>query len=144
MLRGMSRQSHLDHLASVSLFSGCSKKELGEVARSTDEVVLPAGQTLCTEGAVGREAFVIIEGTASVTRNGTKLADAGPGDCVGELALLDHGPRTATVVAETPVTALVIGVREFGAILDEVPSISYKLLRTLTARIRSLETQIYG
>jgi CRP/FNR family cyclic AMP-dependent transcriptional regulator len=140
----MARQSHLDHLASVSLFSACSKKELQAVARATDEVVLPAGRTLCEQGGTGREAFVIMEGTAEVLINGTKVATVGPGACVGELALLDHGPRTATVIAETEVTALVIGLREFAAILDEVRPMSHKLLRALAARIRELDSDIYG
>ncbi len=140
----MARQSHLDHLASVSLFSACSKKELQAVAQATDEVVLPAGKTLCQQGSLGREVFVIIDGTAEVRRNDTKVATVGPGTCVGELALLDHGPRTATVIAETPITALVLGVREFAAIIDEVPSIAHKLLRALAARIRALDSQIYG
>lgn len=140
----MLRQSHLDHLASVSLFSTCTKKELQAVARAGDELVIPAGKVLCEQGTLGREAFVIIAGTAEVRRNDKKVATAGPGTCVGELALLDHGPRTATVIAESEVTALVIGVREFASIIDEVPSISHKLLRALAARIRDLDTQIYG
>jgi CRP-like cAMP-binding protein len=140
----MARQSHLDHLASVSLFSACSKKELQAVARATDEVVLPVGRTLCEQGSIGREAFIIIDGTAEARRNGKKVAAFGPGTCVGELALLDHGPRTATVTATTQITALVIGVREFAAIIDEVPSIAHKLLRALAARIRDLDTKIFG
>jgi CRP-like cAMP-binding protein len=140
----MARSSHLDHLASVPLFSACSKKELQAVARATDQLVLPAGKVLCEQGATGREAFVLVEGTAEVRINGKKVATVGPGSCVGELALLDHGPRTATVVAETDVTALVIGIREFGAILDEVPSMTHKLLRALAARIRTLDTEVYG
>lgn len=144
MLRAMARSSHLDHLSSVSLFSACSKKELQAVARATDEVVLPPGRLLCEQGTVGREAFVIISGSADVRRNNKKVATVGPGTCVGELALLDHGPRTATVVATTEVTALVIGVREFAAILDEVQPMAYKLLRALAARIRELDTKVYG
>jgi CRP/FNR family cyclic AMP-dependent transcriptional regulator len=140
----MPRQSHLDHLASVSLFSACTKKELQAVAQATDEVVLPAGKVLCEQGALGREVFVIIDGSAEVRRNDIRVATVGAGTCVGELALLDHGPRTATVIAETPITALVIGVREFAAIIDDVPSIAHKLLRVLAARIRALDTQIFG
>ena len=74
----MARQSHLDHLASVSLFSACSKKELQAVAKATDEVTIPAGKTLCEQGAIGREAFVIVEGTAEVRRNKKKVADHRP------------------------------------------------------------------
>lgn len=140
----MPRQSHLDHLASVSLFSTCTKKELQAVARAGDQLVLPAGKVLCEQGTLGREAFVIIAGSAEVRRNDKKVATVGPGTCVGELALLDHGPRTATVIAESEVTALVIGVREFASIIDEVPSIAHKLLKALATRIRDLDTQIYG
>jgi CRP-like cAMP-binding protein len=139
----MSRQSHLDHLASVPLLSGCSKKELQAVARASDEVALPAGKVLCEEGTVGREAFVIVDGTAEVRRNRHKVATVGAGTCVGELALLDPGPRTATVVADTDMTVLAIGAREFAALLDEVPAIAHKVLRSLAARVRDLDSQIY-
>lgn len=140
----MARQSYLDHLSSVRLFSACSKKELQAVARASDEVDLPAGRTLCEQGSTGREAFVIIEGTAEVRRNNKKVATFGPGDCVGELALIDHGPRTATVTAATDMKVLVIGAREFAGIIDDVPPIAHKLLKALAARIRDLDAKTYG
>src|SRR3546814_9714309 len=92
----MARQNHLDPLASVPLFSACSKKELQAVAKASDQVDLPAGRVLCEQDSIGREAFVILEGSADVRRNNRKVATLGPGDCVGEMALLVHGPRTAT------------------------------------------------
>ena len=140
----MARQSHLDHLVAVPLFSACSKKELQAVARASDEVTLPAGKTLCEQGAIGREAFVIVDGTAEVRRNKKKVSTLGPGACVGELALLDHKPRTASVIASTDLTVLVIGAREFAGIVDNVPSISHKLMRSLASRIRELDAQAYG
>ncbi len=140
----MPRQSHLDHLASVPLFSACSKKELQAVARASDEVSLPAGRNLCEQGSIGREAFIILSGTAQVVRNGRKVATLTEGDCFGELALLDHGPRTATVTALTDIDVLVLGVREFAAIVDEVPPLAHKLLKSLAARIRELDTKTFG
>lgn len=140
----MARNSHLDHLASVPLFSACSKKELQAVARASDELTLPAGRHLCEQGSVGREAFVIVGGSADVRRNDRKVATLGPGDCVGELALLDHGPRTATVTAATDLTVLVLGAREFAGLVDEVPPIAHKLLKALAGRIRELDTKTFG
>lgn len=140
----MARQSHLDHLASVSLFSACSKKELQAVAKASDEIAMPAGKVLCEQGSIGREAFVILDGTADVRINNKPVATLGAGACVGELALLDHGPRTATVTASTDLQVLVIGAREFAGIVDEVPSIAHKILRALATRVRELDTQIYG
>lgn len=140
----MARQTHLDHLASVSLFSACSKKELQAVAKRTDEVTIPSGRALCEQGTVGREAYVLVSGTAEVRRNKKKVADIGPGTCVGELALLDHKPRTASVIATSDLTVLVIGVREFAAIVDEVPPIMHKLMKSMAAKIRELDTQAYG
>jgi len=140
----MARQTHLDHLASVPLFSACSKKELQAVAKASDEVALPAGRNLCEQGAIGREAFILVGGSAEVIRNGKKVATLKPGDCFGELALLDHGPRTATVTAATDIDVLVLGAREFAAVIDEVPPIAHKLLKSLAATIRELDSKIYG
>jgi len=140
----MARHSYVDQLASVALFSACSKKELQAVAKASDELTFPAGKVLCEQGAVGREAFVIIDGTAEVRRNDKKVATLGAGACVGELALLDHGPRTATVTATTELTVLVLGAREFAALLGDVPSIAHKVLKAMATRIRDLDTQTFG
>ena len=96
------------------------------------------------EGDQGREAFVIIDGTATVKRNGRKVGTLGPGQSLGELSLLDHGPRTATVTADTDITVLVLSAREFAGVLEEVPSLAQKLLAQLAGRVRELDRQIYG
>jgi CRP/FNR family transcriptional regulator, cyclic AMP receptor protein len=140
----MARTSYLDHLAAVPLFAACSKKELQAVARASDQVELPAGSTLCEEGNLGREAFVILDGKVDVTRKKRKVATLSTGACFGELALLDHGPRTMTVKAATDLSVLVIGAREFSGIIDEVPPIAHKLLKSLAGLIRELDAKTYG
>ena len=114
------------------------------MARATDEVTIPAGKVLCEQGTIAREAYVIVQGTGEVRINKKQVAAIGPGTCVGELALLDHQPRTASVVASSDMTVLVIGVREFGALLDEVPSITHKLMKSLASKIRELDSRVYG
>lgn len=138
------RTKHLEHLAEISLFSALSKRDLQRIAKASNEITREAGTQLADQGDAGREAFVIIEGTASVKRNGRKVATLGPGDAIGELSLLDHGPRTATVTADTPITVLVLSTREFSGVLDEVPGLAHKLLNQLAARVRELDRQIYG
>ena len=95
-----SKKAYLDHLRKVSLFSACSQKDLEKIAKAGDEVVMPAGSLIVDQGQTGREAFVVLEGSVMVKRNGKKVASLGPGTVVGELSLLDHGPRTATVICE--------------------------------------------
>ena len=114
-----------------------------ELARASDEVNIPEGRVLCEQGDVGREAFVILEGTAEVRRNGTKVATLTSGACFGELALLDNGPRTATVIAITELKVLVIGAREFAAIVSDVSPIAHKLLKSLATRIRDLDSETF-
>lgn len=140
----MAREQYLDHLSSVPLFSGCTTKELRDIAKATVELTLDEGKEFVTQGDVGREAFIIVEGSADVSRGGQKIATLGPGDCVGELALLDHGPRTATVVANAPMTVLVLGPREFSGLLDEVPTLNHKILAALASRVRELDSQNFG
>lgn len=131
----------LDHLRQVSLFSALSRKELGLVARRAEDVKVAAGKVLVSEGAPGSEFFVIVDGTAKVTRQGRKVATLGPGDAFGELALLDKAPRNATVVAETPLEVVVLGQREFAGIIDEVPGFSRKLLAGLAHRLRDYDAK---
>lgn len=140
----MARDSHLDHLASISLFSALSRKELQRVARASDEVTVKEGHELTRQGDVGREMFVLVEGSATVKRNGRKIGTVGPGNAVGELSLLDKGPRTATVTADSQCKVLVLGAREFAGVLDEVPGVAHKVLASLASRIRDLDTKIYG
>jgi CRP/FNR family transcriptional regulator, cyclic AMP receptor protein len=140
----MAREQYLNHLAAVPLFSGCTTKELRDIARATVELTLDEGKEFVTQGDVGREAFIIVEGTADVSRAGNKIAQLGPGDCVGELALLDHGPRTASVTAASPMTVLVLGPREFSGLLDEVPTLTHKIMAALAGRVRELDSKTYG
>jgi CRP-like cAMP-binding protein len=140
----MARDAHLDHLSSIPLFAALSRKELQRVARASDTVTVKEGHELTRQGDVGREMFVIVEGSATVKRNGRKVATAGPGNAIGELSLLDKGPRTATVTTDTETTVLVLGAREFAGVLDEVPGIAHKIMAVLAERIRELDTQVYG
>ncbi|MDZ7734377.1 MAG: cyclic nucleotide-binding domain-containing protein [Acidimicrobiia bacterium] len=122
----------------------CRGKDLQKIARASDEVEVDAGRTLVEEGATRHEAYVIVEGEARVSRNGVEVARLGPGDHFGELALLDGGPRTATVVADTPLRLLVLGQREFAGALDEVPGLAHELMAQMAGLIRSMDEQAYG
>lgn len=140
----MASSSYVDHLKSLPLFSSCSKRELQNIARAGDEVTVEPGKEMVDQGDIGREAFVILAGQASVRRNGRKIATLGPGDPFGELALLDHGPRTASVVADTQLTVFVLTARRFNAVLDEAPGLSRKLLAALAGRVRELDSKTFG
>jgi len=140
----MPRNSYLDSLSQVPLFSSMSKKDLQKIAKASDEVDIPSGRVLIEQGTRGREAFVVIDGTATVKRNGRKVATLGPGAHFGELALLDGGSRTATIVADTDMKVLVIGQREFSGVLDEVPGLAHKVLASMAATIRVLDQKAYG
>lgn len=139
-----SRKRHLEHLRNVPLFSACTNKELDRVARVGDEITMTAGTTIVDQGQMGREAFVLLEGEATVKRNKRKVATLEPGAVIGQLSLLDHGPRTASVVCDTDCTLLVIDQRRFVAVLDDVPSINHKMLASMANTIRELDRQYYG
>jgi CRP/FNR family transcriptional regulator, cyclic AMP receptor protein len=139
----MARANHTEHLSRVPLFSALSNKDLAKVAKASDEVSIPAGKVLMEQGQTGREAFVILEGEATVKRNNRKVATLGPGACFGELALLDRGPRTATVEAATDLKVLVLGQREFSGVIDEVPGIAHKMLASLAGMVRELDEKAY-
>lgn len=138
----MPSSDYLDHLAQIRLFSSCNNKELAKIAKASDELSLAQGKVLMTQGQAGREAFVIVDGTATVVVGDTAVADLGPGDHVGELALLDGGPRTATVTAKTDMTVLVISQRAFFGLLDEVPGLARKILASLAGMVRELDEQL--
>ena len=125
-------------LRNVPLFSGLSTKELMSLSRLMDEVDLAPGTVIIREGNTGGEFFIVIEGIVEVKRGGRRLARLGPGDYLGEIALIDHGPRTATAIVETPARVLVLASREFASMLASDPRIENKILRTLAARVRDM------
>lgn len=135
----MARDGKVELLRKLEIFSSCTDKELRSIAAITDEVREDAGSVLMREGAPGRELWVIAEGSVGVTRDGKHLATLGTGDAVGELALLDHGPRSATVTAESPVVAYVVDASRFTDLLKDAPEVGLKLLQRLAARLRQYE-----
>lgn len=140
----MARDSQLEYLAEVPLFKPFSKRDLQKIVKASDETTVEAGRVIVEEGTTGHECFVILEGTAAVHSNGQRVATLEAGNQFGELALLDGGPRTATVTAETEMVLLVLGQREFAAILDEVPGLAQKILASLAQRLRELDLKAYG
>jgi CRP/FNR family transcriptional regulator, cyclic AMP receptor protein len=131
------RDAKVELLKRTPLFSGCSKSELRELAKTADELDLREGTVLTREGRPGREFFVLIEGTAEVTKKGKKIADLGPGDWLGEIALITDSPRTATVTATSPVDVLVITDRQFRSVVETMPSIALKVLSRVGERLAS-------
>jgi CRP/FNR family transcriptional regulator, cyclic AMP receptor protein len=127
--------SKVDLIKGVPLFSSASKQELGEIASIADEIDLPDGKVLIAEGDTGREFFVLIDGTAEVTRGGKKVASIGPGDFFGEIALISKTPRNATITTTSPVRALVITDRAFRQLLDHSPQIQIGVLSALAERL---------
>jgi CRP-like cAMP-binding protein len=126
-------------LSEISLFSACTSKELREVAHLATRVDALEGEVLAREGTAGREFFVVAEGKAKVTIEGNEVAILGPGDFFGEMALLDQGPRSASVVAATQMTLYVIGAAEFGELIERIPFLARRILRGLSERLRAAE-----
>jgi CRP/FNR family transcriptional regulator, cyclic AMP receptor protein len=122
-------------IKSVPLFEHCSRRDLAKIARITDELDIPEDKVLITEGERGREFFVVVRGEVEVRRKGKKLATLGPGTFFGEIALLSNKPRTATVMALTPLRVLVIVDRAFVELLDTMPDLWLKVARSLAERV---------
>jgi CRP-like cAMP-binding protein len=121
------------------MFRSCGRKQLDRIATLAETATVEPGEVLAREGRVGRELFVILSGTATVTRQGSHVATLSGGDYFGELALLDPAPRNATVTAETALEVLIIGPREFESMLDEVPGLAWALLGGMARRIHHLD-----
>jgi CRP-like cAMP-binding protein len=136
------KKQELD-LGSIWLFSACPSNQLRKIRQAVEEIDVPEGVVLCEEGSVGREFFYIVEGTATVKRNGRKVANLGPGGYFGELALLDRLPRSATVVSETPMKLVVLEQRRFNGLLDSTPGMSHKLLVAMSERLREADKRSF-
>jgi CRP-like cAMP-binding protein len=125
-------------LGNVPIFSECSKRELGLIARAAKEVTHRAGTEIAREGERGIGLFLILRGECEVTIGGKRKAKLGPGEFFGEVALLDGGPRTATVTAITEVTLVGITGWVFRGLLMEHPSIALKTLESVAGRLRAV------
>ncbi len=142
MRRALSTKN--DRLLAVPMFSACTRKELDLVAKLTTETELPEGSVLIAEGQPAHELVIILEGDAIVTRKGLEVSRIGAGDFVGEVALLDNGPRTATVIATSPLRVEVIEARDFEQLMQEVPTVTRKVAIGLARRLRASDEMLTG
>jgi CRP/FNR family cyclic AMP-dependent transcriptional regulator len=132
----------IDWLRKVPLFSGLSRRQLDLIARQTDEVKVDAGRVVARQGTLGQEFLLIIDGSARVERDGTVIARLAAGDFFGEMALIDGKPRSASVIAETPIALLVADSRSFRSLLDTVPGLQRKILVGLCGRLRAADAAL--
>lgn len=134
----------LDLLRRVPLFMQCRGEPLDLIARLADEVDVPDGYTLMRQGDFAREFFLIVDGRVRIERDGTTVNTLGPGDYLGEIALLSEGRRTATAVTEGPARLLVITHQGFNSLLDSSSTIRSAIFEGVAARLRSLEPNVPG
>jgi CRP/FNR family cyclic AMP-dependent transcriptional regulator len=127
-----------ERLKKLPLFEDLSHKELERIAIWADDLDVPEGKHLTEEGAFAHEFFVIEEGTAEVEHEGKVIAELGPGDYFGELALLEHQRRQATVIAITPLRVVVMFQREFEAMDIEMPEVTERIRATMAERKRRI------
>jgi CRP/FNR family transcriptional regulator, cyclic AMP receptor protein len=127
----------VEELSRVPLFSGCSRKDMQTIARVVKDIDHPAGTVIAREGDPGVGLFIIVEGTTEVTIGGRRKAKLGPGDFFGEIALLDGGPRTATVTATSDVKLLGLTEWTFRGLMLEHPQIAMKTLQAMAGRLRN-------
>ncbi len=137
----MTKDPKLDLISRVPLFSGCTPGDVEWIGALADRVDLAADHVIFREGATAHEFIVVVDGALRVERHGSVINRLGPGDFAGEIALVDGGPRTATVIADVPSSVLVIGHREFHSLMTRRPSIELQVLQALAARIRHLEPE---
>jgi CRP/FNR family transcriptional regulator, cyclic AMP receptor protein len=135
----MTKDPKIEILGRVPLFGGCSARVKARIAQLADEIDVPAGKVLMRQGESGQEFFVIVSGRVRIDRDGRSLRMLGAGDFLGEIALVDGKPRTATATVEEPSRLLVVEHRAFHSLMEADPSIQLEILRTLAERVRKLE-----
>jgi CRP/FNR family cyclic AMP-dependent transcriptional regulator len=132
-----SHDTKANALGRCPFFAGLSRSELVDIAKVTEDMEVDAGKVLTREGESGREFFVIVDGEVSVTKDGSEIRTLGPGDFFGEIALLEDTPRTATVLATTPLRFFVLTRQSFRSLLARQPEIEQKVLKALEERVRA-------
>ena len=138
----MARQGSIDEqLAAVPLFEGLSKKQLSQISSLMTPLDIAAGRVLAHQGESGREFMILLEGEIEVAREGKVIAVRGAGDYVGEIALLDERPRTATLTARTDIVVEVLNRAEFSSLLAEAPELSRQIRATMARRLAELDSE---
>ena len=135
--RGADRKVQM--LSKVPLFSECNQKELSKIASLADEIEVDKGAVLTKEGMPGRECFVVSKGKAKATLRGKKLATYDSGDVFGEMSLLDNEPRSATITAESDMVLFVVDSRSFWGLCEQAPSVTRKIMKSISQRLRRVE-----
>jgi CRP-like cAMP-binding protein len=138
------RDEQATRLRGIGLFSGCTKSELRDIASLQSDYAAEESDVLTEQGSQGDDFFIIVSGKANVIRNGVRVAQLGPGEFFGEMAPLDGGPRTATVVADTEMQLSVLSGRDFSLLLASFPTVARKILTEMSARIRRANEVIAG
>jgi CRP-like cAMP-binding protein len=133
-----------EFLARVPLFSNCTAEEIEAVASVAQVSGFQGGQIIVTQGTPGQAFYLILEGRVEILRDSQSLGAFGPGDFFGEMSLLDHAPRSATIRALEPATCLMLSSWDFKALLEKHPSIAIKLLEILSRRLRVADERLSG
>ena len=136
-----SHDTKADALGRCPFFAGLSRNELLEVAKVTEDLEVEEGKALTREGQSGSEFFVIVDGEVAVTKDGTEIRTLGPGDFFGEIALLEDTPRTATVIAKSPLRFFVLTRQAFRSLLAHQPELEEKVTKALEERLRGTSSE---
>jgi CRP-like cAMP-binding protein len=131
----------VERLQGVFWFAACADEQLAEIARLAEHLHVQKGEVILREGRLGRELYIILDGTVVVTRAGRTVNEWGPGDYFGELAAIDEAPRSATVTATSDLEVLIVGPRELEAIM-EIPGFRNALLLGMSRRIREADDKL--
>lgn len=134
------RSEKVELLKKVPMFNNLSNRHLNEIAKYADQLSVKAGKVLAEQGDMGWEFVFILEGKTRVEKGGKVINRLASGDFFGEVSLIDRGPRTATVIAETDMTLLIVNSKSFDHLLDTVPGLQRKILISLCQYFRKAET----
>ncbi len=129
----------LELIAAVPLFAGFNRREIEALGRLMDEIDVKEGRVLMREGAAGREFFIVVSGAVRIERKGRKVNELGAGDFLGEIALIDRGPRTATAIAAAACRLLVLDIGGFRTLVSKYPSVQGKIMKALAERLREAQ-----
>jgi CRP/FNR family cyclic AMP-dependent transcriptional regulator len=130
-----------DLIRNVPLFAELNRREVATLAKLLEEVDVPAGRVIIRQGRRGSEFFIILDGRVRIERDGNVLSELGPGDFLGEIALVDGRPRTASAITEEPSRLFVLSSQSFNSMLRLHPAVESKVLRALAQRVRKLDPE---